>query len=198
LDTTSGLSDLMFALDEDDEMNYPRLDDVLYEVNPRIRMCPTLNLVATKYAERYDALAFMGDDHKFNTVGWEEIFLKAIDENNGVGICYGNDLLQGQRLPTAVTLSSNIVRTLGYMVPPTLIHMYADNFWKELGERLKRLFYFGNIVIEHVHYSNNKSGADAQYHEVEGFFSDDERAYNHYKSHQMGEDISKLKTTLNL
>jgi hypothetical protein len=194
--TTSGQSDLMIALDDDDDHNYPRIEGVLYEVNPRMRMCPTLNHVAVKYANQYDAITFMGDDHKFVTPGWEEAFLGFIDSHGGIGICYGNDLLQGPNLPTAVTLSSNIVSTLGYMVPPALIHMYADNFWRDMGRRLNILQYFPNIIIEHVHYSIGKTGHDQQYAEVDQFTGQDGGAYRNYQLRDMDVDADKLLKAL--
>jgi hypothetical protein len=62
--------------------------------------------------------------------------------NNGVGIAYGNDLLQSEKLPTAVCMTSNIIDALDYIVPPQLQHMYADNFWKDLGICTKIIKYF--------------------------------------------------------
>src|SRR5215203_2027590 len=66
-------SDLLFALDEDDPLlaGYAGIPGVQYEVNPRLRLVGTLNLVATKYCEQYDYLAFLGDDHRLRTPGWD-------------------------------------------------------------------------------------------------------------------------------
>ena len=47
----SVISDFCIAIDDDQADLYPRLDGVIYEVNPRLRMNGTLNLVANKYAE---------------------------------------------------------------------------------------------------------------------------------------------------
>ena len=63
LEHTEGRSDLCIALDDDDHHNYPRLDGVIYVTNPRLRMIPTLNLVATSFAHTYKYVAFFGDDH---------------------------------------------------------------------------------------------------------------------------------------
>ena len=54
------LSDICVAIDDDQADLYPRLDDVIYEVNPRLRMNGTLNLVANKYVDDYETIFFMG------------------------------------------------------------------------------------------------------------------------------------------
>jgi len=84
----------------------------MYEVNPRAMMNGTLNLIANKYADKYEYIAFMGDDHRPRTIGWDQKLVDSIADINN-GIAYGNDLFQGINLPTAVLLKSSIVKTLG-------------------------------------------------------------------------------------
>jgi hypothetical protein len=132
---TSTITDLVFGLDDDD-VEYPRIDGVLYEVNPRAMMNGTLNLIANKYADQYEYIAFMGDDHRPRTPGWDTELVNSIKDVKH-GIAYGNDLLQGKNLPTAVLLKSSIVRKLGFMAPPRQKHLYLDNFWKDMGIELK-------------------------------------------------------------
>ena len=60
LKENSIISDICVAIDDDQADLYPRLDDVIYEVNPRLRMNGTLNLVANKYADKYETIFFMG------------------------------------------------------------------------------------------------------------------------------------------
>ena len=193
---SEGLSDLCIALDEDDEFKYPRREGVIYEVNPRIRMIPTLNKIAVKYKNDYEYISFFGDDHVIRTK-WESEFINFFESKNGVGIAYGNDLLQGERLPTAVCLTSNIVNTLGYMVPENLIHMYADNFWKDFGKRLNIIKYFDKIIFEHLHPSNGKSSNDSQYEDSNSVISIDEKEYNKYIGGSQFEiDIQKIKELL--
>jgi hypothetical protein len=190
---SEGLSDLCIALDDDDDFKYPRRDGVIYEVNPRVRMIPTLNQVAVKYKDEYKYIAFFGDDHVIQTK-WESEFIEFFKSNNNVGIAYANDLLQGERLPTAVCLTSNIVDALGYMVPTNLVHMYADNFWLDLGRKLNIIKYFDNIIFEHIHPDNGKAVRDSQYMEANAVFSIDQQQYSHYvNSNKFNEDILKVK-----
>jgi hypothetical protein len=152
-----------------------------------------LNQVAVKYKDEYKYIAFFGDDHVIQTK-WESEFVEFFKSNNNVGIAYANDLLQGERLPTAVCLTSNIVDALGYMVPTNLVHMYADNFWLDLGRKLNIIKYFDNIIFEHIHPDNGKAVRDSQYMEANAVFSIDQQQYSHYvNSNKFNEDILKVK-----
>jgi hypothetical protein len=190
------ISDLMFAIDEDDADSYPRIDGVLYEVNPRMGMNGTLNYVATKYADKYKYIAFMGDDHRIRTFGWDIVMTEKI---GSLGVAYGNDLIQGQALPTAVLMSSKIIKAIGYMAPPKQKHMYLDNFWLDLGTRLNAIHYLEDVIIEHLHFSVGKSDMDSSYQETNdsAIYNADKVAYDEYLSTQMDIDIDKILRCVN-
>jgi hypothetical protein len=186
---TSDDAEIIFGLDDDDKSEYPRGVLEVAEINPRLRMGGTLNLLAAKYASKYEFLAFMGDDHRPRTKGWDTILCDAIGD--APGVAYGDDLLQGANLPTAVVLSSKIVQSIGYMVPPSLVHMYMDNFWKEFGEGLGNLSYCPDAIIEHLHYLAGKAINDLQYQEVNAshVYEKDRISYEDYKKTQMQADL---------
>src|ERR1022692_4739674 len=73
---------------------------------------------------RYRALCSMGDDHLPRTPGWDRLLLDGLADMGG-GFAYGNDLYQGEILPTAVAVSSPIVAALGWMCLPALNHMFV-------------------------------------------------------------------------
>jgi hypothetical protein len=189
----STITDLVFALDDDD-VEYPRIDGVMYEVNPRMGMNGTLNYVANKYADQYKYIAFMGDDHRVRTYGWDKKLVESIS-NIENGIAYGNDLLQGENLPTAVLLDAHIVRNLGYMAPPRQKHLYLDDFWRDLGNYLKTLRYSGDVIIEHMHFTAGKSSVDELYQQVNAndMYIHDQLAYREYLEDQLEIDINKLR-----
>lgn len=194
LKKNSAISDIVLGLDEDDEMNYPRLDGVMYEVYERKMMVATLNKIATKYAYKYKFITFLGDDNIVHTKDWDIILSNTL-ESNGGGITYGDDKLQGQRLPTSVMMSSEIIRCLGYMVPPTFTHLWADNFWQQLGKQLGRLYYNPEVNWEHLHYVNNKAEKDDLYTEVNSdeMYTKDRNAYIIYCIEQLHFDVEKLQ-----
>jgi len=192
-ENTEGFSDLCIALDDDDSHQYPIRDGVIYEINPRVRMIPTLNQIATKYANQYKCIAFFGDDHIIKTK-WESKFLQFFEENNNIGIAYGNDLLQGAKLPTAVCLTSNIINQLGFMVPNFLIHMYADNFWLDLGNSCQIIKYFDDVVFEHIHPDNGKAERDSQYVDAASVAYIDQQKYMDYRrGFDFLNDVNKIK-----
>jgi len=192
----SMISDLMFAIDEDDADSYSRIEGVLYEVNPRMGMNGTLNYVATKYADKYKYIAFMGDDHRVRTFGWDIVMTEKM---GSLGVAYGNDLIQGQALPTAVLMSSNIIKAIGYMAPPKQKHMYLDNFWLDLGTRLNAIHYLEDVIIEHLHFSVGKSDMDSSYQETNdsAIYNADKVAYDEYLSTQMDIDLDKILRCVN-
>lgn len=189
----SAISDICVALDDDDDHNYPRLDGVIYEVNPRLRMNGTLNLVANKYADQYETIFFLGDDHVVRTQDWDVKLYEPI-KARGYGLSYGNDLLQGRNLATAVMMSTNIIRSLGFMAPKKLIHLYMDNFWMAVGKVLNAIDYCGDVVIEHMHYLAGKAAEDARYQEVNSsdVYTKDRKTYEDYIQEEFKEDAMKL------
>lgn len=194
---TAVMSDIMIGLDDDNDSIYPRIDGVTYEVNPRLKMNGTLNLLSTKYADRYETIYFMGDDHLPKTYGWDAILYGAI-EKKGYGVAYGNDLFQGQNLPTAVMMSTNIIKELGFMSPPELIHMFMDNFWKAVGERLEAITYFDDVIVEHMHAYAGKSELDEMYLSVNNpeVGSHDGQKYGEYIHGPFEADVERLKAKL--
>jgi hypothetical protein len=176
---TEGHSDICISLDDDDEHHYERYKGVIYTVNPNERLVPKLNTASAKFINDYKCIAFFGDDHVIKS-NWETEIIDYFKQNNDVGIAYGNDLLQGERLPTAVCMTSNIIQTLGYMVPTTLLHMYADNFWIDLGKATNNIKYFKDIIWEHLHPDNGKAFRDKQYSYAADVVHLDNNAYHNY------------------
>jgi hypothetical protein len=160
---TAKVSDILFGVDFDDASEYT-VSEQFIERGPRLKMNGTLNALANKYKDDYEFIGFMGDDHLPQTEGWDEELIREI--GNRPGFAYGNDLFQGARLPTAVVMSSSIVKAIGYMAPPVLVHLYLDNFWMDMGRRISNLRYREDVIIEHLHYLNGKSEKDAGYAEV--------------------------------
>jgi hypothetical protein len=189
----SRISDFIVAIDDDEADLYPRVEGITYEVNPRLRMNGTLNLVATKYASKYKTVYFLGDDHVVRTPGWDELLYAPI-EARGYGLSYGDDKFQRQNLATAVMMSTNIIEILGFMSPPKLVHLYMDNFWMSLGRALNCLDYVPQAVIEHMHYAAGKSVKDDRYAEVNSqeMYDKDKATLLEYIQTQLYDDLEKL------
>jgi len=195
----STISDFVIAIDDDQSDLYPRLEGVTYEVNPRLRMNGTLNLVANKYVDKYETIFFLGDDHLVQTPAWDQYLSGAI-EQKGYGLAYGNDLLQGVKLATAVMMSTNIIKPVGYMAPPKLVHLFMDNYWMTLGKRLGTLWYFEKVIIEHLHPVAGKVAWDDQYREVNSdeISNGDKKEFTRYLNEEFDTEFKKIQDALGL
>jgi hypothetical protein len=168
---TPGCTTTFFLLDHDDPLlaDYqrylaaaaPDLQLVITLPGGPRGMGPVLNRAAGLLCASHRYLAFMGDDHYPHTPGWDVALTRALGGRPGVA--YGNDLFQSERLPTACVMDSVIVRVLGYMSPPPLVHLWIDDFWRTLGEALGNLAYLGHILIEHKHPDAGKAPRDSRY-----------------------------------
>lgn len=154
---TKATSRLVFAVDEDDPTRnqYLQALDAYPATTVHFGPAPStmvkaLNTVAALYVNEAFALGFMGDDHRPKTEAWDRLYLEALREL-GTGIVYGDDLLQGERIPTQVAMTADIVRALGFMAPPSLVHLAVDNWWKELGLGADCIRYMPEVVVEHMH-----------------------------------------------
>jgi hypothetical protein len=143
-------------------------------------MAKPLNYVARKYQDKYKYFTFVGDDHRPRTADWDAKLIAALQQ--APSLAYGNDLLQGKRLPTMVSMTSDIVGALDGMVPPNMKHLYLDNFWKKLGEDLGALTYLEDVIVEHMHPVAGKAEWDEGYREVNAqeVYSADALAYKNY------------------
>jgi len=203
-DATGATADLLFAVDTDDpELAAYKAHAATYKADSRVRftfgkrrrLVGTLNQQAVKAAKAYRFLAFMGDDHRPRTAGWDERFRVCL--SGGPGIVYGNDLLMGERMPTAVAMTADIVTTLGYMAPPAFVHLCVDLVWLDWGRGMQRITYLDDLVIEHLHPANGKAELDAGYEECNSSeqVSADSAAYYDYRDNGgLDADLAKLRT----
>ncbi|MGW3427936.1 glycosyltransferase family 2 protein [Streptomyces melanosporofaciens] len=204
-DDTGATADLLFAVDTDDpELAAYKAHAAELKQDPRVRftfgkrrrLCGTLNQQAVKAAKTYQFLAFLGDDHRPRPADrpWDERFRECL--SGGPGIVYGNDLLMGERMPTAVAMTSDIVRTLGYMCPTNLVHLCVDLCWLDWGRGMERITYLPDVVIEHLHPAAGKAVVDQGYEEAnssEQVTSDSAAYYDYRDGGGLEADLEKLR-----
>jgi len=170
---TNASADLYIVVDNDD----PKWNE--YAKNESYTMLPADNktggcaaslntgavllLDITKFP-LYDYFVFMGDDHLPRTEKWDQALIQALKHD--AGIAYGNDLLQGENLPTAYATSREVVNELRGMTFPGCIHLFFDNFVKQLGIDLGCLKYLPDVIIEHLHPVAGKAEMDEGYARV--------------------------------
>jgi hypothetical protein len=160
----------------------------LIEMAVWMPMVHKLNMVAKDVAEGWGteappfALAFAGDDHVPQTIGWAARYLTVLHEL-GSGMVYGDDGYQGRKLSTEWAITADVVRRLGRMVPAPVEHMYCDNSMMDLFGGAGALKHLPEVRIEHMHPYAGKAKTDAQYDRVNhrDQFAKDRRAYEGWK-----------------
>ncbi|XAO35273.1 glycosyltransferase [Streptomyces phage Francob] len=184
--------EVMYCVDDDDPAlaDYVRTGIPLM-IGPRKRLVGTLNDVAKQFVDDYDIIGFLGDDVVPKTHRWDNVIRDNFKPNM---VAYGNDGWQGEGLPTGVFLDARIVSVLGYMVVPTLIHLFADNYWKALGEALGTLTYLPGVDMEHMHPYAGKAEHDQTYEEANAgpVWEHDEKAFHWYVEHELAFDVEIL------
>lgn len=168
--------------------------DIYIPAPPRTPIGPLLNELGRKLAWDAKRIGFMGDDHVPQTDCWDGAVVDALDQL-GSGIVYGNDLLQGEKLPTAAFMTSDIIRALGWMCPPQLEHLYIDNAWLELGRAMGRLRYLPDVVIEHLHPAAGKAATDQTYAEANAPDRDrrDKASFEAWRAHGLPAALVRLR-----
>jgi hypothetical protein len=197
--TCTADTELMFALDDDDPTGIEYGIEAGWVSSPSRSMVEALNYAATILANGYSAPPFaigvMGDDHRPRARGWDEQYLAALRDLR-TGIVYGDDLLQGEHLPTQCAMTADIVRALGYMAPPSLTHLYVDNAWASIGQSAGCLRYLPDVVVEHVHPFAGKAAMDAGYVRVndQGMYHRDRVAFEAYvAAGDLAADVAKVR-----
>jgi hypothetical protein len=199
LKEVSEISDFVMIINEDQVDLYPQIDGVTTEVVANDLGCNGKgNAVVHKYWDKYKTISGIDDDTIVRTQGWDKILYQPI-KDIGYGVSYGNDGIQGEMLPTKVTISTNIVKALGFWAPPTLFHSFADDFWKKMGQTIGSLHYFEDVSLEHLHWSNQKSQYDETYKSnTPELVASDGRAYSDYINTQFDLDMVRLRESLGL
>lgn len=199
LKKNSTISDFVMIINEDQADMYPDIDGVTTEVVANGLGCNgKANAIMDKYVDRYETISGIDDDTVVQTKGWDAILCEPI-KRIGYGVSYGNDGLRGADLPTKVTISTNIIKALGFYAPPVLFHSYADNFWKKMGETIGSIHYFENVNLEHLHWTNGKAVKDETYDSnTPELMNIDRIAYDDYIQNQFDLDMARLKEALGL
>jgi hypothetical protein len=113
--TNSGSSTFILSVDTDDASDYTwaNSEGILVIRGDNRCMNEALNRAASQLCHDYDYLTFMGDDHVARTKDWDVTLMEAAKKLGPASITYGNDLLAGESLPTAVLVDTWHPQDLG-------------------------------------------------------------------------------------
>lgn len=210
LNNTSTTTDVVFLIDKDDDLKLqyfefiPESKIMLFDNTKSAlfierTLTEKINSAFSLLADDYEYFSVSNDDFVYHTPAWDQKLINVL-EDYGPGIAYGNDLLQGKRLPTTSIVSGKIVKALGWLQMPSLSHLYGDEVWKFIGNELNILFYVDNVIIEHKHWIKDRSLIDETYKNTNSQqrYDQDGKAFSDWKEGQAREDIEKLRRSLDL
>lgn len=159
-----------------------------------------LNQAATALADQASIIGAYQDDLVWRSPGWD---VRVRETLATPGIAYGDDLLQGEHHPTAVFMSTAIVKALGWLALPTIWHQWADDVWKALGNAAGCLRFMPDVVIEHIHPANGKAPMDPGYERVFGAnegaserATSDYYAFHAWLEDRIDIDVAKVRAVL--
>lgn len=119
----------------------------------------------------YDWCAWIADDIRFRTKGWDTI----LRTHKELAV-FGDDLYLNK--PSHPFISTVIPKALGFLIPPELKHFCADGFIWALAGELKEIVHDPRIVTEHLHPDAGKAEMDETYHESKQYWESDLKAFN--------------------
>ena len=112
------------------------------------------------YAKGY-GMMFCGDDNIFRTVGWDKRLLDLLHEDPFRAL-YHKDDPKEHRGSCSVIVSRDWYEVAGYY-PTYFEHFYGDTWLAFIAEKLGKLMFVDDVVIEHMHHKFGKSVKDSTY-----------------------------------
>ena len=195
---TKVASDLVMSFDEDD----PSIDqnkfiadsrEIPYLLSFGETVTQHYNMLWNAFGEEYDYIHLTNDDVVYKTKGWDVELAGRLLTYPGVS--FGDDLMQGNNLPTMPLISKVVVDAVGWVQLPALTALCGDLVWRDLATAVGRLHYVKHVQIEHRHWINFKRENDKpDYDDVN---ENDLRVYGLWVATQRDRDILKLKGALN-
>lgn len=135
-------------------------------------------------------VGFLGDDSRFETMGWDQ---KVLDALRTPGFCWGDDG-HARPWPTTIFISRVITDALGWMVPPTLRRGFFDVVWLELANRtdtarvIPAMFRHDNSAGD-IHSPNCRPEAVVQPEVIAA----DEQAYRLWREQDFPKDAQRIR-----
>lgn len=120
-------------------------------------------------------LGLIGDDCVPETAGWDRAL---VDELDGSNFASCNDGWQApKRVANCWVMSGDLVRAVGYVFPPGLQHLFVDDVWEQLADRVRGIWICRmDVMVRHRHVLKGEAAADETHRGVYGSSSMDTSA----------------------
>ena len=108
---------------------------------------PTYNEILRRYPDE-KCYGFLADDVLLEVPDMLGLLELAAGDWN---VAYANDQHHEDRICTMPCIGGELVRAVGYLAPPQIIHAAIDCAWHEIGRQLGTLRFFRNLRYTHLH-----------------------------------------------
>jgi hypothetical protein len=169
--TDPGRLEVVLYVDEDDaesrEISHPGFSIVKIVGQPG-RTMGSMNR-ACYDASRGRYVMLINDDAVFRTPGWDARVLEAAARHpDDIALIYGNDLDQGEAVPTFPLVSRIVCDVLGEICPRGYRHLHIESHLLDIFKQLARLghdrvCYLEDVIFEHLHPMAGKGAMDSTY-----------------------------------
>ena len=166
---------LLFAVEDD-----PSYQGLPIAVFPPTPMVERSNLAARLNV--YDYLGWVADDNRFETPGWDQKVLEALQKTP---VVFCNDVVSPGSKPSHVFMDARIPKSLGWFLHPDMRSTFFDDVWHDLGKGLG-ITYLDDVRVRHLYHEKDNR---------EDFFHDME-VYQTWQRHHMEEDIAKCRRAM--
>jgi hypothetical protein len=163
-----GQLEVVLYVDEDDSESrslfHPKLSLVMIVGQPGETM-GNMNRTCC-HASRGHYVMLINDDAVFRTSGWDYRVLEAAKGfPDDIGLIYGNDLDQGEAVPTFPIVSREMCVVLGELCPIGYRNLHIESHLLDIFKQLarlghRRICYLDDVIVEHMHHSIGKGVAD--------------------------------------
>ena len=115
-----------------------------------------LNDYSMMMCDKYNRIGFLEDDCVIVTQNIDQKIL-----NHDYSVIYLNDKKNAPNgIAGAPIIKSSVVKKLGYYSPPELKCLWADYYWKVLGDTLGSILFLRHVYVKHEHYEYNDNDSE--------------------------------------
>jgi hypothetical protein len=152
---------------------------------------PTYNAIFEMYPNERQ-YGFLADDAILDEQGMlRQLEVSAGDWN----VAYANDKHWGEKLPTMPCLGGELVRAIGYLSPPCLMHYAIDNAWGLIGEQLGVLRYRSELTYTHLNPVWGTAKDDSTYQWARNLSPEWERLYRGWVVNDLPKALERVKSS---
>lgn len=150
---------------------------------------------------------FLGDYCRPKTSGWDERLVEAAGDwniahtRNNWTNGFRPDGSGKTRIGGAICFGGDLIRELGWVWYPKMVHLFIDCIYEELGERLGLLRYLDDVVVEVDRPETTGRKRDKNHERMykgKRFFHADRSAFNDWMCDEFEETVRRIQSKENV